>query len=876
VLLAVPAGMLVLVLLIAATFSPFPGVLAEDPVPYLNGATAFPRAKGLAAEQGPMASSAHGAGDGARALEVVIVMDYSSGDSRFTGMESLWSSIALPLASGGHDVTVLLVAGPEVDWAGFTFRSTARRYNGTGINIVQLPPNKHVTYSAPASVTLAYETYLWLGSRTGVDVIYFTDWGGLGYFTAAAKRQGLAFQDATIAVLLTGPRLWHAAHHGGQGGLGSLAGLESSFMERALVERADVAISSSQYMVSWFRRSGWQLPPLVYRVHPAPSRPAAAAATPDSPGGALPGEGDLPPFSEIVYFGPLEMRRGLAAFCDAVGRLIEEGARALGKHHQLQQPGRVHVAGVGAGDGSSPDGIHRYLANITFLGPDRPFLLDDGAGRVIRGRDYVMERAEGWKKLVDGTEWNIAVRFKGHLNASEALGYLAEDGEVRGHRRKLAVLPSPADSAGFGLAGVLHAGIPFLAYATGGAKELVADTDWERVLVPPSSRRLAERIIAALKDGHAPASTAQAAERGAVDAAWASWHARLAAHAEQLRGKSAIGAAFGGNREQVPGAATVGAQSTPGATGEAESGAFPTVSVVLVTFNRPWMVRQALQSILSQDYPGSLIDLVLVDDGSSDPEALALCRELEHEAAGLWFRERGWRLLRQPNGYLGAARNAGARAAVGDWILFMDDDNYAKVTEISTMVRAALRTGADIVTSLNDYLASSNTTHVPGEGDLVAKGRYIPLGGSIAVGVFNNEYGDANALIRAQALEELGGWAEDEAYGVQDWELFARAAVRGYRLEVVPEALYWYRVADGSMARELSQRINNRQLVMRPYVATGGALAELATFAQHLQIRERQLEDRLASASSPLKSPRQRPVATPPKCADRRAVCGCW
>jgi len=40
---------------------------------------------------------------------------------------------------------------------------------------------------------------------------------------------------------------------------------------------------------------------------------------------------------------------------------------------------------------------------------------------------------------------------------------------------------------------------------------------------------------------------------------------------------------------------------------------------------------------------------------------------------------------------------------------------------------------------------------------------------------------------------QAGGWAEDDSYGVQDWELFSRAVLAGYRLEVVPRALYWYR-----------------------------------------------------------------------------------
>lgn len=47
-------------------------------------------------------------------------------------------------------------------------------------------------------------------------------------------------------------------------------------------------------------------------------------------------------------------------------------------------------------------------------------------------------------------------------------------------------------------------------------------------------------------------------------------------------------------------------------------------------------------------------------------------------------------------------------------------------------------------------------------------------------------------MVSRRALELLGGWAEDDSYGVQDWELFASAALRGdITMEVVPLSLYW-------------------------------------------------------------------------------------
>jgi glycosyltransferase involved in cell wall biosynthesis len=47
------------------------------------------------------------------------------------------------------------------------------------------------------------------------------------------------------------------------------------------------------------------------------------------------------------------------------------------------------------------------------------------------------------------------------------------------------------------------------------------------------------------------------------------------------------------------------------------------------------------------------------------------------------FERRGWRIIRsQVNQYLGGARNTGFRATKGEYVVFMDDDNYAKPHEV--------------------------------------------------------------------------------------------------------------------------------------------------------------------------------------------------
>lgn len=255
-----------------------------------------------------------------------------------------------------------------------------------------------------------------------------------------------------------------------------------------------------------------------------------------------------------------------------------------------------------------------------------------------------------------------------------------------------------------------------------------------------------------------------------------------------------------------------------------EAGA-PLVSVCLVHFNRPHLLMQALDGLRAQSFTD--FEVVLVDDGSTSPEAVAMLTMLEPE-----FAQRGWRILRQENRYLGAARNAGIQAARGRYVLFMDDDNVAKPKQIETYVRAALTSGADALTCFLDLI----TGEEPPTPESV-HGRLLVAGGSVIEGMFKNCFGDANALIRRDTLLALGGFTELRGIGHEDWELFARLALSGRRLEVVPEALLYYRQTVSSMRLTMPPGPSYRRS-LSPYLEhVPTLLADALVLGQGLAVR---------------------------------------
>lgn len=104
------------------------------------------------------------------------------------------------------------------------------------------------------------------------------------------------------------------------------------------------------------------------------------------------------------------------------------------------------------------------------------------------------------------------------------------------------------------------------------------------------------------------------------------------------------------------------------------------LSVVVCTYNRADLLRHALESLAGQDLPSELLEVVVVDNNSSDGT-----RQVAQSFAG---RFRHWQLLAEPRQGLSHARNCGWQAARGRWVAFLDDDAQAASDWAGRIVRA--------------------------------------------------------------------------------------------------------------------------------------------------------------------------------------------
>lgn len=214
----------------------------------------------------------------------------------------------------------------------------------------------------------------------------------------------------------------------------------------------------------------------------------------------------------------------------------------------------------------------------------------------------------------------------------------------------------------------------------------------------------------------------------------------------------------------------------------------PLVSVCLVHHDRPHLLQQAIASLKTQTYKN--FEVILVDDGSSQEDSQRYLNLIEHD-----FSLRNWKVIKSSNNYLGAARNLAARHANGEYLIFMDDDNVAKPFEIETFVNSAINTDADILTTPSDLIFGDE---FPSPFRKMTN-CWLPLGPDLNIAGFNNCFGDANAMVKKEVFDKIGGFTEDYGLGHEDWEFFLKASLAGYKLQVVPEPLFWYRVSNTGM-----------------------------------------------------------------------------
>lgn len=204
------------------------------------------------------------------------------------------------------------------------------------------------------------------------------------------------------------------------------------------------------------------------------------------------------------------------------------------------------------------------------------------------------------------------------------------------------------------------------------------------------------------------------------------------------------------------------------------------VSIIIPVYNQAEFLEQAIQSALGQTYGER--EVIIIDDGSTDDSL---------QVAGVYYRQ--IKLVHQENRHQAAARNTGAKWATGDILLFLDADDWVERTFLEKTVPFMDIPETGIVATDMQYFGASDL-------------RIAPRGTTLAIEKESNEL-PCCSLVRRRAFEDAGGYNESPAiHGMEDWNLWISILERGWRVAVLNEPLFHYRVHAGSTCGQVASR----------------------------------------------------------------------
>lgn len=125
----------------------------------------------------------------------------------------------------------------------------------------------------------------------------------------------------------------------------------------------------------------------------------------------------------------------------------------------------------------------------------------------------------------------------------------------------------------------------------------------------------------------------------------------------------------------------------------------PLISVIVPVYNVEKYLTKCLDSILSQTYKN--LEIILIDDGSTDKSGQMIDSYSK--------KYKNIKALHKRNGGLSSARNTGIKHAKGEWLVFIDSDDYIKNNFVARLFELASSNDADIATCSFESFSDDNS-----------------------------------------------------------------------------------------------------------------------------------------------------------------------
>ncbi len=227
----------------------------------------------------------------------------------------------------------------------------------------------------------------------------------------------------------------------------------------------------------------------------------------------------------------------------------------------------------------------------------------------------------------------------------------------------------------------------------------------------------------------------------------------------------------------------------------------PTVSVIIPVYNGAGEVRRAIDSALGQKHTD--VEVIVINDGSKDETGSVLAEYGDQIRA-----------INQQNRGLSRTRNNGIALSAGEWVAFLDHDDYWQPDKLSLQLKAAERTGFDVI-----YTNAGNFGDVARVAELRSEPEAMAEGDLLSQLLLDNFIVVSSVMIRRTVIQDMGGF-DTSLPSVEDWDLWLKLASRGVKFAAVGEPVTMYQWRAGSMSKNYELMRTTRQTIVKRALGT--------------------------------------------------------
>ena len=254
----------------------------------------------------------------------------------------------------------------------------------------------------------------------------------------------------------------------------------------------------------------------------------------------------------------------------------------------------------------------------------------------------------------------------------------------------------------------------------------------------------------------------------------------------------------------------------------------PKISVIIPVYNTSEYLPRCLDSILNQDFEA--YEVICVNDGSSD-NSIEILREYEKKSSKI-------KVIDQINSGVAITRNTALKHAKGDYLAFLDSDDFVRGNYLSRLYDAAIDTRSDIVIC-NFYRYYEQINLAKPVLYKFRKGvfnKYEILKGLIPDNLIHSYLW--NKLWKREIFEKHSTFPNMK---FEDFAVMSELMYKADTIAVINDALYYYRIRKTSIVRNISLQTQNDYMkayaLIRLFLQESGEYSRFKRYFFYLSLK---------------------------------------